>query len=150
MKRSTVIALTLALLAAFAVSACGGPKGFTAKANDICRTYDQKIPEAPKPGDVSGFADYAAKLAPIAREETAKLRALEPPPDQASAYALYLTTLDQQVAAIEQLSTVAQSGNASVVQAVAGQVDKIERRAATQAQTLGLDQCARSTTTSAS
>lgn len=120
---------------------CGG-SDFVGKANGICKTYNAKIRAVPIPKSLSGVAGYLEKTAPLAAEGIAKLKAIKPPRDKASAYQGFLSGLGREVAVTQQANAAVNAGRpmeaASLLQQQAGlsKEDDVKAKAA------GLKECA--------
>jgi hypothetical protein len=121
-----LFAATLAAIALIAAS-CGDDDDdttkadsadFTERADALCRTAETEAVKIDPPGNPAQTADYASRSHAILVELRDGLAGLEPPADLSDSYERYLSSLDDDVSAMEALGAAAESGDQAEIQRI--------------------------------
>lgn len=88
---------------------------FTSQAEQICVDYTKKIGDLPVPTDLAGLAQQGERAVALEQEELEKLRALNPPPEQADQVNQMLDSIEQAIGDGHDLIDAARIGHRDAV-----------------------------------
>jgi hypothetical protein len=147
MGRQAVAAAAAALLlAGCQFGSDEGGAEFIKQADSICVQYEQQIALIPQPRTLlRDFAVYMRRTVPIARQQNAELRRLEPPEDDADEFRRMLDLLDEQLRIAAQAGELAYQGNDQAAQAALQESLVPAGEASRLAEEIGFFSCARAT-----
>ena len=140
--------LALVLVAcATVVAACGGSSrlsrdDFAAKANGVCRKYNDELRSLPQPRSASEFADFVHKGKSLVKQEIGELRRLKPPSDLQPSFDRMLAAADRGLPILDRMETAARGGDLKKAQDLDQQLSAADQQANATARRLGLATCA--------
>ena len=138
----------LAVIAALALAGCGGGGGgaasYRAAATKICEDANRRAAAVERPKDVAALRGYLDKTLAIVESDTARLRALKPPPDLKPGHEVALRLQEEAIARLRALLAQLNAGKASVpaLQAALSEVQSLSNQADREFRALGLQRCA--------
>ena len=141
--------LALLLTAVFVVAGCGGGDGqlsaeeYQEQGNAICTKYEGEIDAVPAPSgdDPQQLTAYLDKTIPLAEQQIADLRALEPPEDDQKTHDKMLAEADGLLGSARDLRTAVVAGDENGVNDAIAEADASNKQADELATDLGLDSC---------
>jgi hypothetical protein len=119
---------------------------FVSQANAACKEGNDKIEALPALSsnpDLKDLATLTGQQITIANEVYGKLSAITPPSDLQSKYDAYLASGKSQIAVAQQIESAAKSGDTSQIQALAQKLSAGSDKSNTEANALGLNECAK-------
>jgi hypothetical protein len=143
MRRRLLVLATLCVVP-LVVLACSGQQELTswiAQADAICRDAQAAADVAPDP-DSPFPGDELRATAERSRTELEKLRALDPPAQQASGVSEYLQTLSVRIEALENTAAALDAAPAAGPLPSSESLQEYTNEAYTEAVALGMDDCA--------
>jgi soluble cytochrome b562 len=121
-----------------------GSAEFIKEADAICARYERQISLIPQPRTfLRDFAVYMRRTIPIARQQNAELRRLDPPEGDADDFRRMLDLLDQQLDIAAQAGELAFRGNEEAAQAALEESLTPAGEASRLAEEIGFFSCAR-------
>ena len=136
-----------ALLSALALllAACGGEENgkndFVAKADDICRRFNEKARGISRPESVAGLKRSADEAKAIAQEARDELRKLNPPDELKEDFDTFIAQGEKGIAELENLKRAAGKRDADELRRVAARIDELDRRQDAAAARIGFEVC---------
>ena len=139
----------VAATAALALAACGSSSDtlsksdLAAKANAICKTYNDKGRAIAKPtaNDPAQIAAYWTAAAKLVEEQQAKLRALKPADDVKADWNAYLALNDQGIADVPAVIAAANAKDAAAYSAASAKLKALSAKINPAADALGATTC---------
>jgi hypothetical protein len=139
-RRASLLFLVAALLAGCG----GGPKSYTAKADDICKKYSKQtnaLGNAQSITRLAQLAQLADKTLPILDRAAKELAALEPPPDKRAAVRQWLAQFGKLRADVREIRDKAKAGDRTGVAAIALQAQQDNAKANELGASIGFNVC---------
>jgi protein-tyrosine-phosphatase len=150
--------LAIALVAAFALSACsedgsatpedeGGQSGpltkeeYITRADEICEETEHRIQALEPPSTTNDLDDYADAIGEISDEGIGELRALRPPPEDAETIRRLIGNIERSVELLPEYARAAQSQDAARFRQVEAQLQEIADESVLLAREYGFQQC---------
>lgn len=132
------------LLGAVALAGCGGSGGsesFRADALEVCAEANDRIRELGTPESFTDTQLFARQSRDVVGDQLEDLRELEPPPEQAEAFELYLATLEERERILGRLTEAADRNSMNDLRQIGTQLEVLTTTAREQATVVGLGEC---------
>lgn len=144
--RSSSSWLASGLAALVLVTGCGGGgddehEEFAAEANAVCEQNRRRVEALPSPQSTQQLLGYVEDLTALARDQLGKLRAIQPPEDDADEYERMLTQMQATLALYPDLRDAVRSGQQVAIESVLERANSSNEQAAQAALALDLDDC---------
>jgi hypothetical protein len=138
------------ILAALALGGCAGGDdgptraGWAGEANDVCRTYERRIEALGSPTTADEAETFIRRALPLAREELAKLRAIDRPAGDDARIEQMLGAVDDGIGALDDVLRAREAGDEAAAADATARGRQAADRANGIARRLGATVCASS------
>jgi len=140
---------TGAAVVVLALAGCGGGgkdsahKAFTKSLNAICKDDNAKLAKIKGPSTATQIPAYVQAAIPIIQDEAARLAKVSTPSDQKANLTAAAGVLARQIAAAQQMSAAAASGDTARVQSIIKQNSGLHGQGQRLAKAIGASECAK-------
>jgi hypothetical protein len=124
-------------------TAAAAGEGFFAAANAVCREAQKTGSVLPQPHNEAELRPFLERALVLGQAEVNKLSALHPPSNKATAYRIWLSSLDQTLGDLQAAVAAAKAHKTEEVDALVREGGGLTQRNLTRAGEVGLTDCAK-------
>lgn len=144
MSDTAAVRAAVAAVLLLALAGCGGATGdenYVTRATAICKQTNERLRALGAPQSFIDTQLYARRAKDAVGDEIDELDELEPTPERAGSFDLYLATLEERRRLLGELAEAADGNSMQRMQTVGDELDALGQTAREQAEAAGIAPC---------